>query len=124
MVIGGFGPWAKVFSLLTVSGTDDGGDGWIVIGAAVIGALSLFLWQRRSRRWLILAVVSGGAAFAAALYDRINLGRTTQGGIDVGALVDPAWGIYVSILGSAGLAAAAVVGWLVSARPSVATPTT
>jgi hypothetical protein len=122
MVVGGFGPWAKVFGLLAVSGTD-GGDGWIVIVAAVIGAVSLFLWRRRSRRWLILAVVAGGAAFAAALYDRIDLARATVGGIDVSPLVSPGWGIYAAMVGSASLAAAGVVGWLVTAKSPVATPT-
>lgn len=123
MLIGGFGPWAKVFGLVTISGTDDGGDGWIVIVAAAIGAVSLFLWQRRSRRWLILAVVAAGAALATTIYDRIDLERTTEGGLDVGSLVDPGWGIYVAMIGSASLAAAAAAGWLASAKPLVVTPT-
>jgi hypothetical protein len=123
MVIGGVGPWAKLFGVLTVSGTDGGGDGWIVIVGAAIGAVALFLWQRRSRRWLILAVVAAGAALATTIYDRIDIERTMSGGVDVGSLVDPCWGLYVAMIGSASLAAAAVVGWLVTATPPVATPT-
>jgi hypothetical protein len=127
MVIGAFGPWARVLSLVSVGGTDDGGDGWIVIGAAAVGALALFLWQTRSRRWLILCVIAGGAALATAIYDRVDIERTTSSGIDVGAFVDPGWGIYVAMLGSAGLAASAVAGWLVTpdtAGTPVPPPTT
>jgi hypothetical protein len=119
MVIGAFGPWAKVLSLVTVSGTDGGGDGWIVIGAAAVGAVALFLWQTHDRgRWLILAVIAAGAALATTIYDRIDIERTTAGGIDVGAFVDPGWGIYVAMFGSAGLAAAAAAGWLVTSVTS------
>jgi hypothetical protein len=32
MLVGAFGPWAKVLGLVTVNGTDDGKDGWVVVG--------------------------------------------------------------------------------------------
>ena len=35
MVLGAFGPWAKVLGVISVSGTD--GDGWLVIIAALSG---------------------------------------------------------------------------------------
>jgi len=86
MVIGAFGPWAKVLGLVSISGTDDGGDGWIVIVAAVGGGIALLLWRTQSRRWLIGAVVAGGAGLATTIYDRIDIERTTEG-IDLGRFV-------------------------------------
>ena len=116
MVIGSFGPWAKVLGLLTVNGTDDGGDGWVVIVAAAIGVVALFLWRARSPRWLILTVVAAAAALATTIYDRIDLEGTADG-VDVGALVDASWGIYVAMIGSASLALTAVVGWMLARAP-------
>jgi hypothetical protein len=116
MVIGSFGPWAKVLGLVTVNGTDEGGDGWVVIVAAAIGVVALFLWRTRSRRWLILTVVAAAAALATTIYDRVDLEGTTDG-VDVGALVDASWGIYVAMIGSASLALAAIVGWMLTQLP-------
>jgi hypothetical protein len=121
MVIGAFGPWAKVLGLVTVNGTDDGGDGWVVIVAAVLGIVALLLWRMRSRRWLILSVIAGAAGLATAVYDRIDIEGTTDG-VDVGALVDAGWGIYVAMIGSASLAAAAIAGWMITAAPQETPP--
>lgn len=120
MVIGSFGPWAKVFGLVSISGTDGGGDGWIVIGAAAVGAIALFLWRVRSRRWLILAVIAAGAALATTIYDRVDL-ESSVDGIDIGQLADAGWGIYVAMIGSASLAVAGVVGWMLTST-QVETP--
>jgi hypothetical protein len=104
MVIGAFRPWAKVLGLVSISGTDDGGDGWIV-SRPPSGAIALLLWQTQSRRWLIAATVAGGAGLATTVYDRIDIEGTE--GIDLGRFVDPGWGLYVAMIGSASLAAAA-----------------
>jgi hypothetical protein len=121
MVIGSFGPWAKVLGLITVNGTDDGGDGWVVIVAAAVGAVALVLWRVRSRRWLILTVIAAAAGLATTIYDRVDLEGTTNG-VDIGSLVDAAWGIYVAMIGSASLALAAIVGWMLTSAPKQ-TPT-
>jgi hypothetical protein len=110
MVLGSIGPWAKVLGLVSVAGTDEGGDGWVVIGAAAVGGLALLLWRTRGRRWLIVTVIAAAAGLATTIYDRVDLEGTTEG-IDIGQLVDPGWGIYVAMIGSASLAIAAIVGW-------------
>jgi len=115
MVIGSFGPWAKILGLVSINGTDDGHDGWVVIGAAAVGAVAFLLWAK-SRRWLILAVTAAGVGLATTIYDRVDLEGTADG-IDFGQLVDAGWGIYVAMIGSASLAVAAVMGWIVAARP-------
>jgi hypothetical protein len=90
----------------------------MVVGAAAVGVLALFLWQARDRQWLILAVIAAGTARATTIYDRIDLERTTTSGIDVRGFVDPCWGIYVAMFGSAGLAATAAAGWLATSVTS------
>ena len=113
MVIGSFGPWAKVLGVITVNGTDGGGDGWVVIVAAAVGAVALLLWRVRSRRWLILTVIAAAAGLATTIYDRVDL-EGTNDGVDLGALVDASWGIYVAMIGSASLAVASIVGWMLA----------
>jgi len=115
MVIGAFGPWAKVLDLVTINGTDKGGDGWIVVGAAVAGAAGLLLCRTRGRNWLVLTAVAATAALATTIYDRIDLEGTTNG-VDVGPLVDAAWGIYAAMIGSLSLGIAAVVGWILASE--------
>jgi hypothetical protein len=47
------------------------------------GAIALLLWQTQSRRWLIAAIVAGGAGLATTVYDSIDIEGTTEG-IDLG----------------------------------------
>ncbi len=112
MVLGSISPWLKVRGLDTIDGTDDGRDGWVVIAAAAVGAVA-FLLSTRARPWLILAALAAGVGLATTIYDRVDL-EGTAGGIDIGRFVDAGWGIYVAMLGSASLAAAALAGWIVS----------
>jgi hypothetical protein len=116
MAIGAFGPWAKILNLVTVNGTDESGDGWIVIGAAIVGAIALALWRAQGRNWLALAAVAAAAALATTIYDRVDLERTTTNGVNVGALIDAGWGIYVAMIGSLSLGIAAVVGWILASE--------
>jgi hypothetical protein len=121
MVLGATGPWVEIAGVVIINGTDDGHDGWVVIGAAAVGAVA-FLLSTRARAWSILALLAAGVGLATTIYDRIDLERTVEG-IDVGQFFDPGWGIYVAMVGSASLAAAAVAGWIVSRRrPETTTP--
>jgi hypothetical protein len=122
MVLGSIGPWLKVRGLDTIDGTDDGRDGWVVIAAGAVGAVA-FLLSTRARPWLIFAALAAGVGLATTIYDRVDLEGAVAGGIDIGRFVDAGWGIYVAMLGSASLAAAALAGWIVSgASGETATP--
>jgi hypothetical protein len=104
MVAGAVGPWAKVADLLTVNGTDDGRDGWVVVGAAGVAALVLLLYFRSRRGWLMLFVLLAGAAGAAtAGYDISDIRSSASGDALFGALVRTQWGIYVALVGSTSL---------------------
>ncbi len=121
MVLGSIGPWLKVRGLDTIDGTDNGRDGWVVIAAAAVGAVA-FLLSTRARPWLVVAALAAGVGLATTIYDRVDL-EGTAGGIDIGRFVDAVGGIYVAMLGSASLAAAALTGWIVSgASGETATP--
>jgi hypothetical protein len=95
-----------VRGLVSIDGTDDGRDGWVVIGAAAVGALAFALWMR-GRWWSLLAALAAGAGLATTIYDRLDL-EGTVAGIDVGRFLEAGWGLYVAMAGSASLAAAAV----------------
>jgi hypothetical protein len=112
MILGSIGPWVDVGGLVNIDGTDDGRDGWVVIGAAAVGALAFLLWMR-DRRWSILAALAAGVGVATTVYDRLDL-EGTVAGIDVGKFLDAGWGLYVAIAGSASLAAAAVAAFITS----------
>jgi len=107
MVVGAFGPWAKVL-IITINGTDDGKDGWVVVGAAAVAAvfLGLYLWRRKT--WVVvLPVLAGCLAAATAGYDisDINSLASSELGSDV---VSTEWGIFVALVGSISLALASV----------------
>jgi hypothetical protein len=112
MILGSLGPWVDVGGFVSIDGTDDGRDGWVVIGAAAIGAFAFLLWMR-DRRWSILAAVAAGVGIATTVYDRLDLEGTVSG-IDVGKFLDTDWGLYVAMAGSASLAAAAVAAFITS----------
>jgi hypothetical protein len=116
MAIGAFGPWAKILGLVTVNGTDNGGDGWVVIVGAVLGGIAFALWRAWSRNWLVVSALAAAAALATTIYDRVDLERTTANGVDVGSLIDAGWGIYIAMLGSLSLGIASVVGWILASE--------
>jgi len=106
MVIGGFGPWATALDTINVSGTD--GDGWFIIGGGIIAGVLLFRHlQNGSRRLAIVAVVISALCTLIALYDLTDVNRVAADA-GLGDVIDPAWGLYLSILASASMTAAAV----------------
>jgi hypothetical protein len=105
MAIGAFGPWVTILGELTARGTDDSA-GWEVVGAAVGAAAGLGLLLRWRMRWLcilpLLAAVLGIAISGYNLYD-----ISTYSDRIFGAKLEEAeWGLYVTLLGSSGLALA------------------
>ena len=105
MVVGGFGPWATVFGVLSVSGTH--GDGWIVIVGGVIAAVLLArdLSSGSSRRWpaigLVVVAVVGTIVTVKDLSDINSVaGDSTFFGRQI---VSAGWGIYMAVIGSVAL---------------------
>ena len=125
MVVGAFGPWAKVL-IITINGTDDGKDGWVVVGAAAVAAvfLGLYLWRRKT--WLlILPTLAGCLAAATAGYDISDINSLAASELG-GDAVSTEWGIYVALAGSISLILASValiVETRRSRQPADLTPT-
>src|SRR5688572_801161 len=113
MVIGSFGPWARVF-IVSVSGVE--ADGWIVALAAAGAGVALYLYTRRLERpwWppTIAAICGGVGLLVVAISGEDIFGNQSSGEEDelFGAtdLVTPGWGIIVAGLASASLIAASV----------------
>src|SRR5436190_18147508 len=75
MLLGAFGPWAKVLNI-SVGGTDGSNDGWLIVGAAVVslGFVLTYALYRASSRWVMLGPLLAGIAGAAvAIYERNNI---------------------------------------------------
>lgn len=108
MVIGGFGPWATLLGLASVSGTH--GDGWfLIVGGVVAGGL-LARQITGGGRWpmIVVALLIGLAGAAIATSDLSDI-NSLAGDTLLGDAVDPGWGLYASLLGSLGLAVAAAL---------------
>ena len=118
MVIGAFGPWAKLrFGSITttISGTDGGKDGWIVFGAAVAASLFLVLYLVYRRRWiLVFPLLAAAAGGGTAGYDIADIENLASGSpIDVST----SWGIYLALAGSISLALATIALMVETRRP-------
>src|SRR5580765_1312472 len=119
MVVGAFGPWAKILGLVTVAGTDGGSDGWIIVSAAAVAAVALGAFVRWPRRWLLVFPILAGAAGAAtAGYDLNNIESLGPSVPLFGSdnLADAGWGIYLALVSSTSLALAAIALWVESSR--------
>jgi hypothetical protein len=119
MVVGAFGPWVKVFGLVTINGTDGGRDGWVVVGAAVVAAIPLLIYAKTPRKWLlVLPVLAGLAGAATAGYDISDISRLGSGGglFGAGEGFSAQWGIYLCLIASLSLAVASLV--LLLRRPA------
>jgi hypothetical protein len=103
MLVGAFGPWAKVL-FITINGTDDGRDGWIVVGAAGAAAVLLLVYLRTGKRWLaVIPLLAGALGAATAGYDIRDINGTFGGDV-----ANAEWGIYLALIASVSLILASV----------------
>jgi len=116
MIVGGVGPWATAWGFLSLSGTSM--HGWRAVFAGVVGLAMIGLHQLRGRR--IPLVVAGVAGALGAIQAIGTLGQINSGGA-VTVLgqeyryVEPAWGLYLVLVGGIVLAcAASVLAWRAS----------
>jgi hypothetical protein len=97
LVIGAFGPWAKVLST-SVNGLD--GDGVLTLGLAVVAAVFVGLaYTKRAAPNKIALGVCGALALLISIIDIADV----SGDISVG------WGLWLTLIGSLVLIAAAVM---------------
>ena len=111
MFIGAFGPWATVFSVLSVSGTD--GDGTIVLIAGLaIGAMLVLHYFAKARLWtLIVAVIAALIGAATSIYDLADIQNAISNSQYRG-LISVGWGLWVDAIASV----SAVISIVVLAR--------
>jgi hypothetical protein len=118
LIIGGVGPWATAYSLVSISGTSM--HGWREVSVGILGLIMLGLHLvLRARLPLIVAAVAGvlGAIGALATLDKIESGGTvTVFGFSYQyQYLDAAWGLYLVLAGAIALAvSASALAWRVS----------
>lgn len=105
MVVGGVGPWVTGYGS-SVNGTN--GDGWIVIGAAVVGCVLCFV-LRRYRAAGSAAIATGVIAMGTAGYDRSNLEKLFKAFGAVNEL-KVGWGLNLALVASFSFALAGLLG--------------
>src|SRR5258705_5608576 len=113
LIVGGVGPWATAFGVLSLSGTSM--HGWRAVMVGVVGLAMLGLHQLRGARLpLIVAGVAGalGAMLAIAGWDKINSGGAVTVLGRQYRYLGPPWGLYLV------LAHAIALLWAVSALAS------
>jgi hypothetical protein len=99
MILGSLGPWGTALRVVDVSGTD-GGDGWLVIGAALVAVVVLFASPRDAGP--VVALIAGIGGEIVGFVDLADVESR-------GALVTAGWGLYVVLLSSAALVIAGLV---------------
>jgi hypothetical protein len=110
MVIGAFGPWVTALGA-SISGTDGTNDGWLVVGAAAVGVITLLALRRKpgwgKAGWLLIVA---GASTLVTIHDRQNVSDQIKSSNNelVRSLVHVGWGLTTAIIASISLAAAAV----------------
>jgi hypothetical protein len=119
LIIGGVGPWATAYTLVSISGTSM--HGWREVSVGVLGLAMLALHVAlRARLPLLVAAVGGvlGAIQAIATLDNIDSGgAVTVFGLEY-RFLDPAWGLYLVLAGAIALAfSASALAWRVSRAP-------
>ena len=118
LIVGGVGPWATAYGLVSLSGTDM--HGWRAVAVGVLGLAMLGLQQLRGGRLPMIVAGVGGVlvvALAISTLDTIN----SKGAVSVLGTtyhyLDPAWGLYLVLAAGIALAgAAAALTWRAFAR--------
>ena len=92
MVIGSFGPWAKIAVLgASVCGVDGSNDGWGILVLALIAGVTLM-----GGRWLGVAVASV-IALAISYYDRTHVQHVAG---KASVLLTVGWGLNLVLAGA------------------------
>jgi hypothetical protein len=114
MLIGAFGPWAKVFAI-SVNGTDGSNDGWVVVVLALASA-ALFAWKRDTRKAGIWAIAGGALGAIVTIYNRQDITSSPDEEGEAGEFIQSiavqvGWGLNLAIIASISLAIAGIV-WM------------
>jgi hypothetical protein len=115
MIVGSFGPWAKVL-FASVSGTDGANDGWLVVIAALIGGACFILYSRRPGLLLpLVAAIAGGAGTVVTIYDRRNL-TSADDGSEFTGFVQVGWGMNLAMSASVALVGVGVFAFVLQGQ--------
>lgn len=107
MIAGAAGTWVTVDvggeTVGTLSGLEEGGDGWLVVLAALIAAIVLAAWVfERTLLLPVVGAVTGLASAAMALHRALDPAGAETVSSDVG--VSAGWGVWLALVASLGLA--------------------
>ena len=107
MVVGAFGPWIKALGS-GVSGTDGANDGWLVVGAAVVGA-GVFALMRERHTAGLWTVLGGLAGAGVTIYDRQTVSSKIDELGEFQGLAQIGWGLNLAMVASISFGVAGLV---------------
>ena len=107
MAIGVFLPWASALGLISVSGVSgDGGDGWFILIAAVIGLVGA-LWGLSAGRLRVgpgvLLLIGGAIGTFVAIVDVLDVSGEPMIDLGIGLILCLIGSILMALLGIVGL---------------------
>ena len=116
MAFGSFAPWLKAGNFDVGNGIQQG-DVWLVLVAAIVGAVVLMFWRLR-RVAGVAALLAGLVGLAITLYDRWHLARLIPAPVSTPGIqyysvgfLQVGWGLYLALLASFSFALCGLV-WL------------
>jgi hypothetical protein len=94
LLAGAVGPWASVFGAISVGPTAGVETSIVVFGGIVVLALVAIL----DRAYRPASITIGVLAMAEAVYALARIQQAKADADDWGALVQPGWGLYLTII--------------------------
>jgi hypothetical protein len=112
MIAGAAGTWVTIAvggeTVRTLGGLEDGGDGWLVVLAALIAAIVLAAWV--FERAVLLPVVGAVTGLGAATMALYRLADPTGGeAITAEVEVTAGWGVWMALIASLAVAGVSIV---------------
>jgi hypothetical protein len=119
MIAGAAGTWVSIAvggeTVRTLGGLEDGGDGWLVVLAALIAAIVLAAWV--FERAVLLPVVGAVTGLAAATMALYRLADPSGGEVVTAEVeVTAGWGVWMALVASLAVAGVSIVLALTTGR--------
>jgi hypothetical protein len=103
MVIGALGPWARIFGVVSVSGTDGNGGVVVLVAGLVVAGMTLLRLYKTSQGWVIVVgVIAAAIAVLASIVNLVDIKRTVSGNSLFRAtdVLSTGWGLWLDSIAS------------------------
>src|SRR5437667_12060164 len=79
MVVGALGPWARIFGVVSVAGTDGNGGVVVLVAGFVVAGMTLLRLYKTTQGWVIVVgVIAAAIAVLASIVNLVDLKRVVS----------------------------------------------